>query len=914
VAAGTTALVVPLESLSRGDLAQAGGKATSLGEMLRAGLPVPPGFCLLTGAYAAAAEATELGPLVAQLAGLPPGDPRLASLAAAARERLEAAAIPAAIRAAVTAAYAALGPDQPVAVRSSATAEDLPFASFAGQQDSYLNVIGSWPLLEAVRRCWASLWTERAVAYRASNGIGQAAVRLAVVVQQMVEAEAAGVMFTANPLSGQRRQAVVDASPGLGEAVVSGAVNPDRFVLDRDSGAVVERWLGDKRLVVEPLAGGGTRRVPRDQPGAAEQACLSEAQLRALGGLAERVERLFGQPQDVEFAFDRAGRLWLTQARPITTLYPLPAPPGDGARIYFSFNVAQGVLRPLTPLGAQAIQLVAGGVARLLDRPPADRYRGPGAVVEAGQRLFLDLTEAVRSPLGRPLLWRFLAIAEARTALILRRLGDDPRFAPRRASPWPLARAAFALVRRTRLPLVVARCLLRPDSAARRVERVYRHFEALGAVRPEASAEAHLAAAERLLRGAPAALVAVAPVMLAALLAFLLAGRLLRGRASEDELQVVRRGLPYNPTTEMDLALWRIARRLADDEPSRAALLADEPAELARRYLAGQLPSLLQRQLAGFLAQYGHRGVAEIDLGLPRWSEDPTHLLGALANYLQLERPEAAPDAQFARAAREAEAAVERLAGRLGGPRGAVAGALLRRTRDLAGYREMPKFLLVLGFDRARRHLLSVGGALAEAGRLARPDDVFFLTLPEAWAGLAGQDLHATVAERRASYEQELRRRHVPRVLLSDGTEPEASLPPAAAAPDGTLFGTPASPGRVTAPARVVLDPTGARLEPGEILVAPSTDPGWTPLFLTAGGLVMEMGGSMSHGAVVAREYGLPAVVGVPQATERLQSGDLLALDGAAGTVRRLPPDAGRAPDPSPNLEPDASSAAQSTA
>jgi pyruvate,water dikinase len=203
----------------------------------------------------------------------------------------------------------------------------------------------------------------------------------------------------------------------------------------------------------------------------------------------------------------------------------------------------------------------------------------------------------------------------------------------------------------------------------------------------------------------------------------------------------------------------------------------------------------------------------------------------------------------------------------------------------------MPKFLLVLGLDRARRHLLAVGGALAARGCLGRPEDVFFLSLPEARDGLGGRDLHATVAERRASYDHELRRRHVPRVLLSDGTEPEAGLPRAESDESGALRGRPASPGQVTAKARVVLDPTGARIEPGEILVAPSTDPGWTPLFLTAGGLVMEMGGMMSHGAVVAREYGIPAVVGVPNATERIQSGDLVVVDGAAGAVRILSPD-----------------------
>jgi pyruvate,water dikinase len=289
--------------------------------------------------------------------------------------------------------------------------------------------------------------------------------------------------------------------------------------------------------------------------------------------------------------------------------------------------------------------------------------------------------------------------------------------------------------------------------------------------------------------------------------------------------------------------------------------------------------------------------VAEIDAGLPRWAEDPAHIIGVLANYLRLDRTDAAPDAQFARAARDADLAIKNLTRRVGGPRGWLVGALLRRARALAGYREIPKFVLVFGLAHARHHLWLVGHSLVDAGRIERAEDVFFLTLREAREGLAGRDYHATVVERRASYELEVRRKRIPRVLLSDGTEPEMSMQPAQVAGDDVLLGTTASPGQVTAKARVVLDPTGARIEPGEILVAPSTDPGWTPLFLTAGGLVMEMGGAMSHGAVVAREYGIPAIVGVASATERIRTGDTIEINGAAGAVRILSPAGGQTPD-----------------
>jgi pyruvate,water dikinase len=272
---------------------------------------------------------------------------------------------------------------------------------------------------------------------------------------------------------------------------------------------------------------------------------------------------------------------------------------------------------------------------------------------------------------------------------------------------------------------------------------------------------------------------------------------------------------------------------------------------------------------------------------MPRWSDDPSHLLGMIVNYLRLDDRTHAPDRQFAEAGAEGEAMIRTLVGRLSQKsraRRLLVGFGLRRVRALAGLREMPKNLLVLGLANARTQLALVGEALANSGRIAAAEDIFFLDLIEAGRALAGDQLQDVVADRKASYAQELRRRHIPRVLLSDGTEPEA-VGVAADQPDGALVGSPASAGTVSAPARVILDPEGARLEPGEILVAPSTDPGWTPLFLTAGGLVMEMGGSNSHGAVVAREYGIPAVVGVPNATSLIRTGQVITVDGAAGTI-----------------------------
>ena len=892
---GNPRLTLPFDAIDRAALPIAGGKAANLGELTRAGLPVPPGFCVATAAYELVAEVADLRRVLNHLAQTRPEETaHLAELAAEARAALLAAPVPADVVAAVGEAYRALGESAPVAVRSSATAEDLPTASFAGQQDTYLNVVGAEALMDAVRRCWASLWTDRAVSYRASNGIDPRGVRLAVAVQRMVESEIAGVLFTANPLTGRRRQAVIDASPGLGEAVVSGAVNPDHFVVDTATGEVLERRLGDKRVVIQAEKGGGTRRV---ELAGGEGASLTDAQVRALVKLGSRVEAHFGEPQDTEWAIDDEGKPWLLQARPITTLFPLPADApeaDDDLRVYFSFSVAQGVYRPLTPMGVQAFRLLASGMATLAGRPPRDPCAGPAFFTEAGGRIFFDITSALRSRFGRRILDRAAQVGEARTGPIVRSLAADPRLALVTTSRWPVLRTVLPLLIRERVPLGVVRALLHPSAARARVPRLETKIRALGSVPRDAGAAQRLSAVERLVLDFPPRVFPSVPALFATGLgAYALAGKLLGDLAADHERQVVLRGLPHNPTTEMDLALWALVQEVRGDPAAARAVRETPPERLAGEYHDGTLPAKLQADLEDFLRPYGHRGVAEIDLGLPRWSEDPTYILGVLANYLQLDDPELAPDAQFRRATRQAEemvAELARRASRKGRLRGALVGFLLKRARTLAGLREVPKFFVVLILARARALLWEVGEDLARSGRLESARDVFFVTLPEARSALTGKDLRSVVRERRADYDHELDRRRVPRVLLSDGTEPTAEEAlGAAGTADGALRGTPASPGTVTAKARVILDPTGARLEPGEILVAPSTDPGWTPLFLTAGGLVMEMGGAMSHGAVVAREYGIPAVVGAPDATERIVTGERITVDGSAGTVAPRP-------------------------
>ena len=892
--------VLALECLGQDMLAVAGGKAANLGELTRAGLPVPDGFCLTTRAYTEATASPALAEVHRALAATAHDDlAALATLAAKARALVLDAEVPAGIVAAVRAAYAALGADAPVAVRSSATAEDLPFASFAGQQDTFLNVVGEEAVLDAVRRCWASLWTDRAVSYRAVQGIGPSAVSLAVVVQRMVDAAVAGVLFTANPVTGRRHEAVIDASPGLGEAVVSGAVNPDHFVLDGATGRILERRIGDKGLLIRALPGGGTERVAQADAGSAPS--LNDAQLAALELLGRRAEVHFGSPQDLEWAIGQDGAVWLTQSRPITTLYPMPdkRPSGPGPRVYLCFSLAQGLTRPVTPMGLAGIRLIASSVARAAHFPVPEPRDGPSPYTEAGQRIFFDLTAVVRSTAGRTIVPRVFDIMEARSAAVLRQLFTEPRFSVITTSPWPLLRHVVPVAARARVLETLIRGLLRPEDALRRADRVGEQLRASLPVPSGATAAQRLDHVERILgRNIFPVVPALMPLPALGFALLALAGKL-AGSPGNGELQEVLRGLPNNVTTEMDLDLWRLAAAIRNDPASAAVFTAAALPELARRYRTGELPGVAQSGLSGFLSRYGHRAVAEIDLGMPRWSDDPTHILGVLANYLRVDDPALAPDRQFDKAARDAEAQTERLvaaAGRRGRLHGAIVRAALRRTRMFAGLRELPKYHLVEALGAVRQQLAAVGAELAAAGTIEAADDIFFLDLAEAHRGLRGAALQEVVQQRREAYQAELGRRHIPRVLLSDGTEPEAVQPEAvqpagpgrragAAAPAGTLSGTPASAGTVTARARVILDPLGAHLEPGEILVAPSTDPGWTPLFLTAGGLVMEMGGPNSHGAVVAREYGIPAVVGVPDATARIATGQNVTVDGAAGTV-----------------------------
>lgn len=870
-----------------------GGKAARLAAMTAAGMRVPTGVCLTTQAYAAVAAEPSVAAAIAGLLAAASAD--RPERARAVRAALMAAPVPDAVSAAVTDAYRRMGSDVAVAVRSSATAEDLPTASFAGQQDSVLNVVGVAAVLAATRSCWASLWNDRAVAYREANGIDQAGVRLAVVIQHMVDVRAAGVMFTADPVGGRRDRTTVDASAGLGESVVSGAVDPDHFVLDSATGTVLERRIGEKQRLVRPVSGGGT--VIEAAPGAGAGACVDDDELARLTAAGAAVQQHFGGPQDVEWALDRDGTLWLTQSRPVTSLFPLPTgntvADDTRTRAWFCYSLVwQGVRGPLTPVGLSALRLVSSGMAELAGMRVPDPDRGAPAFAESGGRMFLDITTALTGASGRSVLPRLLRLVDATTSRLVEQLATDNRFPLRDTSTSGLTRRLVAMALRAGVPWRVLEAVVAPRAARRRVDRLGAAALRRYRTHPGATAAERLAAVRGLLlEGVPALFPRIVPIPAVGGAALKVAVRLLNDDVTEEEGLTVLRGMPHNVTTAMDLALWELACRAGGDPAAAGVLREHSPAELAARYRAGMLPDALGRGLAAFLHRYGHRAVAEIDLGAPRWSEDPEPLLASLATYVALPDGRPAPDRQFADGAAVADATVGRLVARARGRRGRALPVrfALRRTRQLLGLREATKFHCVALIARARELLAEVGAELAAAGRIVDAQDVYFLELPEVVAAVQGRgpgpdELSATVAARRARFEQERSRVHVPRVVLSDGSEP--ALPPAA---DGGLLGTPASPGSAIGTARVVLDPAGAALRPGDVLVAPSSDPGWTPLFLTAAAVVLETGGVNSHGAVVARELGIPAVVGVPGACTSIVDGQALRVDGASGTITMEP-------------------------
>jgi rifampicin phosphotransferase len=784
-------LVAPLRDFGRDDLADAGGKGANLGELVRMGLSVPDGFVITTSAYAAAIGQRDLKI-----------DERIAAgESESIRAGVEATRMSPNLRAEIARAYAALGAG-PVAVRSSATAEDLPGAAFAGQQDTYLDVVGEDAVIDAVQRCWGSLWTERAIAYRGRIKIDSADVSMAVVVQHMINADAAGVMFTADPITGNRETIMVEASTGLGEAVVSGTVTPDHYLLD-DQGRVCEFQPGDPNR---------SQRLP-------------DPVLAKLGHQGLTVAEHFERPQDIEWAY-ADDQVWLLQARPMTALPPPPVTLNATQRRIGSVLLDYVPVRPYpidmstwVPYGPAG--LMAKVTARFGIRDPFDKF-----LVEDEYGIVDRLVP--RSPRPTPA----VLLAPWRIGKLARRYdpahwAEDPRFADFLARVQNLVGQDLQAM---------------PWRWLKTVPR-----QALDAVNPIGNLR-----------------IDYLPRAGLALLRLLIALRVLgRSELLSDLI------IGHTRTTDANRALEALAARARGSPRLRDAVNGLDPNALA------DFPEF-EAEFAAYLAEFGHRETVTLILMTPPTQSEAPGTVLALIKVLTAESPRSVEDHDHA------------LSELLTHPllRGARQRARMQRWVEAAragmAFREDSHFYFPMPLPILRKSLLEMGRRLCVVGVLDEPEQVFHLRLEELEAvedpaALAEPEkLRATMLRRAA------RREELAGVRLIDPT----AVFPQRDVGDALITGTPASSGTASGPVKVIRGPEEFdRLAAGDILVCPYTNPAWTTLFQRAAAVVVDSGGPGSHAAIVAREYGIPAVMGTGVGTRVFTDGQLVTVDGSAGRV-----------------------------
>jgi len=843
--------VVGLGEIGRTQVAEVGGKGANLGELARIdGVRVPPGFCVTVGAFQRiVARALVLD----RLAGLRPEDrAEIEAASAEIRRAVEGLPLPADLVEAVT---ARVDEHTAYAVRSSATAEDLPTASFAGQQDSYLNVVGAAAVLDHVRRCWASLFTARAVSYRLHEGFDHRRIHMAVVVQEMVAPEASGVLFTADPVTSNRRVAAVDAVWGLGETLVSGVVTADAYSVGADG--VVTTTVGTQRKALYALPGGGTREEPIE-PERQGEPVLTEAQVLRLVALGRRIEAHFGRPQDIEWCLVD-GDFAVVQSRPITTLFPVPPTDDGAAHVYLSVGHQQMMTDPMKPLGLSFWQ-------RTTPRPMA----------EAGGRLFVDVAAVLTSPATRTGFLDGWSNADPLVADALRTVLDRG-FLGELAPAVPAAEKAepdlieadpdlvAELVAQNRASVAAAADELRSLSGPALFDFLVEDLQELRRVLFDARSH------QALMAGMEAV--------------WWLDDRLRDWLGEQNPADTLSQSVPHNVTSEMGLALLDVADLLRPD-PASVALL-----ETGSLDGLDALNPAAADALRAFLAEYGMRCPGEIDITRPRWSEQPTMLVSTLLGNVRNHEPGAGKrlfEQGHLQAWEFEQDVLTRLRALPDGERKAAeTKRMIDRVRVFGGYREYPKYGMIRRYSLYRQALLREAERLVAAGVVREVEDVFFLRFEEfheaARTGRVDEDL---LRARKEEYRSALELTP-PRVMTSDGEIVTGSYR-RDDLPEGALAGLPVSAGTVEGRARVVTDMAHADLDAGDILVTAYTDPSWTPLFVGISGLVTEVGGLMTHGSVIAREYGLPAVVAVENATRLIPDRARIRVHGTDGYVEVL--------------------------
>ena len=852
-----------------------GGKGANLGELSRVeGIRVPDGFCLSTEAFQSIiGETSSMNALLDQLALLKVEDrEKIGELSGEIRSAIEGVAIPQDMHEEITHLLTRLGENHAYAVRSSATAEDLPTASFAGQQDTYLNIIGKEAILKHISKCWASLFTDRAVIYRMQNGFDHKKVLLSVVVQKMVFPQASGIMFTADPVTSNRKVLSIDASFGLGEALVSGLVNADSYKVR--NGKVIEKKISAKKLAISALKDGGTK-AQEIEPERQNRQALTDEQMLQLERMGRKIEAHFGCPQDIEWCLVD-DTFYIVQSRPITTLFPIPEVNDQENHVYISVGHQQMMTDPMKPLGLSLWQLTAG-------RP----------MFTAGGRLFVEVAHQLASPVSRDMLLDVMGqhdplMKDALLTIIER--GDFIKSPPndkKEQSPGKsnkgMSSADFQapfennptivadLMKRSQTSIEELKQNIQTKSGAEVCDFILEDIQELKKILfdPQSSA-----------------------VFMAAMNASSWINENMKEWLGEKNVaDTLSQSVPNNITSEMGLALLDVADVIRPYPEVIEYLQHAKDDNFLDELVQFDGGQESRDALSAYLNTYGMRCAGEIDITRPRWSEKPTTLVPLILSHIKNVEP-GESKRRFEQGRQEALKKEQEVLDRLkqlpdGEQKARETKRMISLIRNFIGYREYPKYGMVHRYFVYKQALLKEAEQLVQANVLHEKEDIYYLTFAELREVVRTKKLDDQIISKRKDEYTFHEKLTPPRVLTSDG-EIIAGKYKREHLPAEALVGLPVSSGVIEGRARVILHMEDVDLEDGDIVVTSFTDPSWTPLFVSIKGLVTEVGGLMTHGAVIAREYGLPAVVGVERATKRIKDGQRIRVNGTEGYVEIL--------------------------
>ncbi len=867
--------VLGFKDIDKTKLMAVGGKGANLGELSRIeGIHIPDGFCVFTEAFKRIIEETpSIDELLDELSLLKAGDrDKISKLSGEIQKIIEDTAIPEDISEEITRFLARLGEENAYAVRSSATAEDLPTASFAGQQDTYLNIVGKEAVLKHISKCWASLFTERAVAYRLRNGFDQRKVYLSVVVQKMIFPQAAGILFTADPVASNRKVLSIDAGFGLGEALVSGLVNADNYKVRE--GRIIYKKISIKKLAVYALKDGGTKEK-KIEPEKQKKQVLSEKQILQLEHLGRKIEEHFGCPQDMEWCL-ADDTFYIVQSRPITTLYPIPEADDQKNHVYVSVGHQQMMTDPMKPLGLSFFLMTT--------RAPMHK---------AGGRLFVDVTQMLASSDSRKILLDTMGqhdplMKDALMTVIER--GDFIKFVPDDKKEQSsdkgnkIVSSAGFRVQIKSDPLVVSNLIKSSETSIEELKQNMRRSS--GSDLFDFILE-DIQELRRVLFDTQSS-----RVFMAAMDASLwINEKMEKWLGEKNTADILSQSVPNNITSEMGLALLDVAdviRPYPQIIDYLQHVKDDNFLDDLVKFNGGQET---REAVCAYLNKYGMRCAGEIDITKPRWSEKPSALVPMILSNIKNFQPEAGRR-KFEEGRQEALKKEQELLDKLrqladGEQKARETKGMIDLIRNFSGFREYPKYGMVNRYFIYKQALLKEAVKLVQADVINEKEDIYYLTFEELREVVCTNKLDYQIIERRKEEYKSYEKLTPPRVITSDG-EIIAGEYKQENLPEGAIAGLPVSSGVVEGRARVILNMEDADLEEGDILVTYFTDPSWTPLFVSIKGLVTEVGGLMTHGAVIAREYGLPAVVGVENVTRLINDGQRIRVNGTEGYVEIL--------------------------